>query len=62
MAERLGKVTVVIRSVETLASADGAPASVYGGDVSAALADGETAGVSRMRVIDGKDARDVTFQ
>ena len=62
VAERLGKVTVVIRSVEALAFADGVLPSVYGGDVSAALADGETAGVSRMRVIEGKDARDVTFQ
>jgi pilus assembly protein CpaB len=62
VAERLGKVTVVIRSVEAVALADAALPSVYGGDVSTALADGETAGVSRMRVIEGKDAHDVTFQ
>jgi pilus assembly protein CpaB len=62
VAERLGKVTLVIRSVETAVPADGEVLSVYGGDVSAALADGSTANVPRMRVIEGNDAREVTFQ
>jgi pilus assembly protein CpaB len=62
VAERLGKVSLVIRAAEAVANANADLPSVYGGDVSAALADGGTAGAPRMRVIDGKDAREVTFQ
>nr|WP_294543074.1 Flp pilus assembly protein CpaB [uncultured Rhodopila sp.] len=75
VAERLGKVSLAIRSVEpqaaasangeppqAAASANGEPPSVYGGDVSAALADGGIAGPPRMRVIQGSDSHDVTFQ
>jgi hypothetical protein len=34
----------------------------YGGDVSAALADTPVVDATHMQVIEGKDARDVTFQ
>jgi hypothetical protein len=34
----------------------------YGGDVSAALADTPVVAATHMQVIEGKDARDVTFQ
>ena len=43
-------------------NATGRRALVYGGDVSAALTDGGAAAPPRMRLIEGKDARDVTFQ
>jgi pilus assembly protein CpaB len=62
LAERLGKVTLAIRAVDGVMEATGRRASVYGGDVSPALADGTTSGSPRMRVIEGKDAREVTFQ
>ena len=63
VAERLGKITLAIRAVERVAEATGHRSSVYGGDVSAALAEGGgTSGAPRMRVIEGKDAREVTFQ
>jgi pilus assembly protein CpaB len=67
VAERLGRVTLAIRSVEPQAAAaasehGGAIPSVYGADVSAALADGATGNAPRMRVIQGGDSRDVTFQ
>jgi pilus assembly protein CpaB len=62
VAERLGKVTLAIRAVEGVAEVIDRRASVYGGDVSAALADGGTSGAPRMRVIEGKDAHEVTFQ
>lgn len=62
LAERLGKVTLAIRAVDGVMEATGHRASVYGGDISQALADGTTPGSPRMRVIEGKDAREVTFR
>ena len=56
MAERLGKITLAIRAVDGVAEATGRRSSVYGGDVSPALADGTTPGAPRMRVIEGKDS------
>ena len=60
-AERLGRITLTIHPVDGVATATGPRASVYSGDVSAALAEGGTP-VPRMRVIEGKDAREVMFQ
>jgi pilus assembly protein CpaB len=61
VAERLGRITLTIHPVDGVATATGPRASVYSGDVSAALAEGGTP-VPRMRVIEGKDAREVMFQ
>jgi pilus assembly protein CpaB len=62
LADRLGKITLAIRAVDGVAEATGRRSSVYGGGVSPALAEGATPSGPRMRVIEGKDARDVTFQ
>jgi pilus assembly protein CpaB len=62
LAERLGKITLAIRAVDGVAEATGRRGSVYGGDVSSALADSGTQAAPRMRVIEGKDAREVSFQ
>jgi pilus assembly protein CpaB len=62
VAERLGKITLAIRAVDGVAEATGYRVSVYGSDVSPALADGTMLAAPRMRVIEGKDAREVTFQ
>jgi pilus assembly protein CpaB len=62
LAERLGKVMLAIRAVDGVMEATGRRTSVYGGDVSQALADGTTPGSPRMRVIEGKDAHEVTFR
>jgi len=62
LAERLGKVILAIRAVDGVMEATGRRTSVYGGDVSQALADGTIPGSPRMRVIEGKDAREVTFR
>jgi len=59
VADRLGKITLAIRAMDGVT--DNATRSVYSGDVSPALADGSPQSV-RMRVIEGKDARDVTFE
>jgi pilus assembly protein CpaB len=58
IAERLGKITLAIHAADTVAEATDHRASIYGGDVSPALADRG----SHMRVILGKDTQDVTFQ
>jgi pilus assembly protein CpaB len=60
VADRLGKITLAIRAVDGVAEL--ASHRVYGGDVSPALAEGATPLSPRMRVIEGKDAREVTFQ
>ncbi len=60
VADRLGKLTLAIRAVDGVAGANGH--RVYGGDVSSALADGTASSGPRVRVIEGKDAREVTFQ
>jgi pilus assembly protein CpaB len=58
VAERLGRISLAIRAADAVEdSADHRP-SVYGGDVSAALAESPV----RMRVVDGKDDREVTFR
>ncbi len=62
LADRLGKITLAIRSADAVAEATGRRSSVYGGDISPALADGSGPASARMRVIEGKDAHDVTFQ
>lgn len=62
LAGHLGKITLAIRAVDGVPEATGRRVSVYGSDVSPALADGDTPGFPRMRVIEGKDARNVTFQ
>jgi pilus assembly protein CpaB len=59
VADRLGKITLAIRAVDGVSEV--AAHSVYSGDVSPALADGTPQSV-RIRVIEGKDARDVTFE
>lgn len=59
VADRLGKLTLTIRAVTGPVTATG---RVYSGDVSPALIDGMSPTQPRMRVIEGKDAREVTFQ
>jgi pilus assembly protein CpaB len=62
VADRLGKITLAIRSADGEMNVTGHGTLVYGGDVSAALTDGGAAAPPRMRVIEGKDTHDVTFQ
>jgi pilus assembly protein CpaB len=62
LADRLGKITLAIRAVDGVAEATGPRSSVYGGDVSPALAEGAAPSGPHMRVIEGKDSRNVTFQ
>lgn len=62
VAERLGKLTLAIRAVDGAMEAAGPPGVTYGGDVSAALANSPVAAAAHMQVIEGKDARDVTFE
>jgi pilus assembly protein CpaB len=58
VAERLGRVTLAMRAADGVADATADPgASIYGGDVSPALGDRGT----RIRVIEGKDTREVKF-
>jgi pilus assembly protein CpaB len=61
LADRLGKITLAIRSADAVAEATGRRSSVYGGDISPALADGSAPGSPSMRIIEGKDAREVKF-
>jgi pilus assembly protein CpaB len=60
VADRLGKITLAIRAADGVTNVTGR--AVYSGDVSPALADGGPQSVPRMHVIEGKDARDVTFE
>ncbi len=60
VADRLGRITLAIRAVDGVTNVNGR--GVYSGDVSPALAEGGPQNSSRMRVIEGKDARDVTFE
>lgn len=65
LAERLGKVTLAIRAMDGVTEVAGRRDSVYGSDISpalAALTTGSMPGSSRVRVIEGKDAHDVSFQ
>jgi pilus assembly protein CpaB len=60
VADRLGRITLAIRAVDGVT--DVAGRGVYSGDVSPALADGGPQSVPRMRVIEGNNARDVSFE
>lgn len=60
VADRLGKIMLAIRAMDGTTDFNGR--GVYSGDVSPALTDGAPQNTSRMRVIEGKDARDVTFE
>jgi pilus assembly protein CpaB len=62
VAERLGKVTLAIRAADGVAETSRVRSTVYSGDVSPALTDRVASGSAKMRVIEGKEARDVTFQ
>jgi pilus assembly protein CpaB len=62
VAERLGKLTLAIRAADGAIEAAGPRGLTYGGDVSAALADAPEVATTHVQVIEGKDARDVTFQ
>jgi len=62
VAERLGRITLSIRAADGAANSPDPHGTVYSGDVSTALTDALTPNASRMRVVDGKDAREVRFQ
>jgi pilus assembly protein CpaB len=62
VAERLGRITLSIRAADGMANAPAPHGAVYSGDVSTALTDELSPSASRMRVIEGKDAREVSFQ
>lgn len=62
LAERLGKVTLAILAADGVTGAPDRRSSIYGGDISPALASGTTSASPRMRVIEGNSARDVSFQ
>jgi len=62
VAQRLGKVTLTIRAIDGVAGATGHGTSVYGVDVSAALAHGGTSPAPHMRVVEGQEDHDVAFQ
>ena len=65
VAERLGKLSLTIRSMEQSADqapADAAPTSIFGADVSPALSRSGPAVGSRIRVIQGADSQEVTFR
>ena len=65
VAERLGRLSLAVRSMEQSAErapSDAAPTSVFGGDVSPALSRSGPAIGSRLRVIQGSDSQEVTFR
>lgn len=65
VAERLGRLSLTVRSMEQSAEngrSDAAPASVFGADVSPALSRSGAAPTSRIRVIQGGDSQEVTFR
>lgn len=65
VAERLGKLSLTVRSIEQAtdqATADASPTSVFGADVSPALSRSGPALGSRIRVIQGGDSQEVTFR
>jgi pilus assembly protein CpaB len=61
VAERLGRITLAIRAADEAAEASGPRSTVYGGDVSPALGERVASGSAKVRVVEGKDTRDVTF-
>ena len=65
VAERLGRLSLTVRSMEQSAeqpSSDAAPTSIFGADVSPALSRSGPALGSRIRVIQGSDSQEVTFR
>ncbi|GAA0581859.1 hypothetical protein GCM10009416_20400 [Craurococcus roseus] len=65
VAERLGRLSLTVRSMEQSAeqaSPDAAPTSIFGADVSPALSRSGPAIGSRIRVIQGSDSQEVTFR
>lgn len=65
VAERLGRLNLSVRSMEASTEAspsDAAPTSVFGADVSPALSRSGSAIGSRIRVIQGGEAQEVTFR
>jgi pilus assembly protein CpaB len=65
VAERLGRLSLAIRSMEQAAEqapSDAAPTSIFGADVSPALSRSGPALGSRIRVIQGSDSQEVVFR
>lgn len=65
VAERLGRLSLTVRSMEQSAEqapSDAAPTSIFGADVSPALSRSGLAIGSRVRVIQGADSKEVTFR
>ena len=65
VAERLGRLSLTVRSMEQSAEqapSDAAPTSIFGADVSPALSRSGPAVGSRIRVIQGADSQEVTFR
>ena len=65
VAERLGRLSLTVRSMEASAdqsASDAAPTSIFGADVSPALSRSGPAIGSRIRVIQGNDSQEVTFR
>ena len=65
VAERLGRLNLSVRSMDASTEAppsDAAPTSVFGADVSPALSRSGPALGSRIRVIQGGEAQEVTFR
>src|SRR3712207_3367506 len=65
VAERLGQLSLTVRSMEQSedqAPSDAAPTSIFGADVSPALSRSGSALGSRIRVIQGSDSQEVTFR
>jgi pilus assembly protein CpaB len=62
LAERLGKITLAIHAADGAPETAGRPTPIYGGDVSPALAEGVKPSLPSVRVIEGKETREVKFQ
>ena len=64
VAERLGRLSLTVRSMEASdqAQPDAAPTSIFGADVSPALSRSGPALGSRIRVIQGGESQEITFR
>lgn len=62
VAERLGRLSLSIRAAVDAARTDGATQTIYGGDVSPALANAGAPPSSRVLVIQGTQRSEVVFQ
>ncbi|RKK03193.1 Flp pilus assembly protein CpaB [Pseudoroseomonas wenyumeiae] len=64
VASRLGRLSVTVRAMEETVAAEPAAerTAVFGADVSSALSQNEQGTVTRMRVIQGGEAQDLTFR